>query len=397
MKVAIVTLGLLDTMMPLVRHMSEKAEIDLYISVYGDRFADTISSFDLSNLPLGLIDKATTEKILGEDLMNYLMQGNKRVSVHLFKYPSLKIFNWQNFQLHREFAKAINKKHYDAVHFNGYRGSLLFLYSFLKRKTAKAWTIHDPFLHSGEEKWQTTVGYSTYRFLNGHFILHNQTQLPSFVKRYKINPARVHFVPLGPYDVFKVFQKGPDVEADPNTVLFYGRISPYKGVETLIQATIKAKKQLPDLKVIIAGKPNYPIDLDAIRDVPGFEVRDRFIENEELVKLIQQSSLVVCPYTDATQSGVVMTAYAFNKPVLATAVGGLPEMVDEGETGRLVPPKDAEALTQTMVDMLSDKEALYEMQQKLKARTKSGKFSWNKISDQTLEVYRKAMADKKKK
>lgn len=396
MKVAIVTLGLLDTMMPLVRHMSEKAEIDLYISVYGDHFADTISSFDLSGLPLGLVDEKTTKRIMGKELMGYLMQGNRQVRVFLFKYPSLKILNWQNFQLHRQFAKAINSNSYDAVHFNGYRGALLFLYAFLKRRTAKAWTIHDPFLHSGEEKWQTTIGYSTYRFLNGHFILHNQTQLPAFVKRYKIDPKRVHFVPLGPYDVFKIFQKDPEIEADPDTVLFYGRISPYKGVETLIKATIKAKKQLPDLKVIIAGKPNYPIDLDSIRDAPGFEIRDRFIENEELVKLIQQSSLVVCPYTDATQSGVVMTAYAFNKPVLATAVGGLPEMVDDGETGKLVPPKDSDALAQAIVSMLGNKEALHGMQQKLKERTSSGKFSWSRISDQTMEVYRKAMAGKKK-
>lgn len=391
LNVAIVTCGLLDSMLPLVRRLSQKVNIDLYIIVYGDQFSENVSSFDLSGQPVGLLHESTTEKILDDRLMDYVKQKDARLTVRLFKYPNLKIANRQNFGLHRELAQIINRKAYDVVHFNGYRGSLLFLYAFLNRKTGKVWAIHDPILHSGEDKWQTRLGYSTYQFLQAHFILHNQSQKKEFTDRYRIKPDHCHFVRFGPLDIFQVFQNRTPAQTQPKTVLFYGRISPYKGVEYLIEAGKIARQQLPDLKVIIAGKPNYNIDLDAIKKDSTFEVIDRFISNEELVTFIERSVLIICPYTDATQSGVVMTAYAFHKPVLATNVGGLPEVITEGQTGKLVPPCDAPALAQAIVSLLSSNDTLESMQQNIGNISQSGSLSWDDISNQTINVYHQSM------
>ena len=128
--------------------------------------------------------------------------------IQLFKYPSLKVANRQNLSLHRQLARALTRKKYDVVHLNGYRGSQMFLYAHLRR-VAKVWTIHDPILHSGEDKWQTRLGYSLYRFFGAHFILHNQEQLPVFTKKYGIPRSRCHYVPLGPYEVFTRFAQEP--------------------------------------------------------------------------------------------------------------------------------------------------------------------------------------------
>ena len=391
-KVAIVTCGLLDSMLPLVRRLAQKVAIDLYIVVYGERFSENVSSFDLSGYPAGLVDESTTEKILGDQLVRYVKQGGAQLCIRLFKYPNLKIANRQNFRLHRKLAHIINGQAYDVVHFNGYRGSLLFVYAFLNRKTGKVWSIHDPILHSGEEKWQTQLGYNSFRLLDAHFIIHNQTQRTAFIEQHHIRPDHCHFVRFGPLDIFQLFSNGSVPEQQPYRVLFYGRISPYKGVEYLVEAAKIARQRLPELTVVIAGKPNYPIDLNGIRDDPTFEVVDRFISNEEVVNLIGQCCLVVCPYTDATQSGVIMTAYAFAKPVLATAVGGIPEVVEEGKTGRLVPPRDVPALADALVAMLSDEARLTEMQQGIQEAGRSGPLSWNEIADRTLDVYRKSLS-----
>lgn len=390
MKIALVTTGLLDTQLPLAKYISRHVALDLYISVYGEKFAESVGEFDLSGLPLGLIDEETTARIMGPALMNYLGENSGNLRLRLFKYPSLKVFNRKNFQLHRQFARAINRERYDAVHLNGYRGSQMFLYGMLKRSVGKVWTIHDPILHSGEDKWQTRLAYHSYRFLKAHFILHNRQQRPEFMERYGVSANRCHFVPFGPLEIFKVFENGQQIEQEDHTILFWGRISPYKGVEYLQQAAIEASKQVPDLKVIVAGKPNYPLDTQELENNPVFEFINGFVPNAQLVRLIRRSALVVCPYTDATQSGVLMTAYAFGKPVLASAVGGMPEVVEDGVTGRLVPPKNVAALAGAMVDMLRNNK-LPAMSKQVEQLTESGRFSWEKIATDSIEVYKKAI------
>jgi len=392
MRIAIVSCGLLDSLLPLIRRLSKDVEIDLYVSAYGKKYNENVASFDLSDHANGLITESESRKIAGEKLLSYIEGEGGKVRFRIFKYPDLKILNRKNLALHRRFAQALNRQAYDLVHLNGYRGALMFLYALIRRKTPRVWSIHDPILHSGEDKWQTRWAYSSFRYLKAHFILHNQTQCPEFKDRYKIKTHRCHYVPLGPLDIFQIFRNGGS-EKTGRKVLFYGRISPYKGVEYLVEAAKRVQQELEDLKIVIAGKPNYAIDLDALKDQQGFEIKDHFIENEEIVKMIEAAEFVVCPYTDATQSGVIMTAYAFNKPVLATAVGGLQEAVEEGVTGRLVPPRDSQALADAMTRMLKEQDTLARMEETLKLRHREGPYSWTGIARSTIDVYQRAIND----
>ena len=392
MKVAIVTCGLLDCILPLVKYLTPRVSVDLYLSVYGNQFTESVGSFDIQSLPLGLSEEEVTRRIMGDTLYNYTQElGPLRIKI--FKYPSLKVFNRRNLSLHRQFAAAINQENYDVVHLNGYRGSQMFLYAYL-RNVGRVWTIHDPILHSGEDKWQTRLGYSLYRFFKAHFILHNQKQLPIFSQKYGINAGRCHYVPLGPYEVFTLFANEQAPATEPHTVLFYGRISPYKGVEYLVEAARKVRQQLPSLRVIIAGKPNYDLDTQAIEQDDTFEFHNGYVPNDRLAHLIQRAALVVCPYVDATQSGVVMTAYAFGKPVVATTVGGLPEMVEEGVTGRLVPPRDADALADTLLTLLENTDQVSRMQNNLRNNERTEALSWESIAQATRRVYEQAQRDR---
>lgn len=391
MKVAIVTCGLLDCTLPLVKYLAKYTSVDLYLSVYGTKFTESVGSFDIQSLAIGLSDEETTRRTLGDTLYSY-GQAHGKVTIKLFKYPSLKVANRQNLSLHRQFARAINREQYDVVHLNGYRGSQMFLYAYLRR-TAKVWTIHDPILHSGEDKWQTRLGYSLYRFFRVHFILHNRQQLPVFREKYGIRPERCHYVPLGPYEVFTLFENGPPPTPEPQTVLFYGRISPYKGVEYLVEAAQHVRKHIPSLRVIVAGKPNYPLETETLEQDDTFEFLNGYVPNDQLAQLIRRAAVVVCPYTDATQSGVVMTAYAFHTPVIATSVGGLPEMVEDGVTGRLVPPRNARALADALTALLQNPAQVQQMKTNLEDSSRSGPLAWDRIAQKTLTVYQQAVRD----
>ena len=114
------------------------------------------------------------------------------------------------------------------------------------------------------------------------------------------------------------------MEKKENYVLFFGRISPYKGVEYLFRAMERVHKVHPNVKVIVAGSGEMYFDASEYEKYEYVKIVNRFIELDELADLIRGALFTVCPYTDATQSGVVYSSFALNTPVIATNVGGLP-------------------------------------------------------------------------
>jgi glycosyltransferase involved in cell wall biosynthesis len=120
------------------------------------------------------------------------------------------------------------------------------------------------------------------------------------------------------------------------------------------------------------------------------ELIDRFISAAEVPGLFRRAMSVVLPYTDATQSGVTPTAFALSRPVIATDVGGLPDVVIDGETGLLVPPRDEMALADAMERLLLDRR-LRDSLALGAARFAKEKLSWSRIADLTHDSYRRAI------
>jgi glycosyltransferase involved in cell wall biosynthesis len=91
-----------------------------------------------------------------------------------------------------------------------------------------------------------------------------------------------------------------------------------------------------------------------IRDNGRFEIYEGFVPGDVMADFFQRASLVALPYLSASTSGILMTAYVFGKPVVATSVGCLPEYVEDGVTGLLVPPADVEQLADAIARLLLD-------------------------------------------
>ena len=138
-----------------------------------------------------------------------------------------------------------------------------------------------------------------------------------------------------------------------NVILFFGFVRQYKGVVYLLQAMPKVLRRV-DVHLLIVGEfwDNIAPYTELIRELGihhAVTVVDRYVPNEELSLYFSAADVVVLPYVDATQSAVVPLAYAFERPVITTSVGGLPDVVFDGETGILVPPGDSEALARAIV------------------------------------------------
>jgi len=140
---------------------------------------------------------------------------------------------------------------------------------------------------------------------------------------------------------------------DGPVILFFGFVRKYKGLKYLIQAMPEVLRSV-GAKLLIVGefwedKKPYLQLIEELGIAQAVIIVDRYVPNEELGLYFSAADVVVLPYVDATQSAIVSLAYAFDRPVITTAVGGLPEVVSDGETGFIVPPRDSQAMAAAIV------------------------------------------------
>lgn len=257
-------------------------------------------------------------------------------------------------------------------------------------------TVHDPLPHSSEDTWINRFHrYVCFRLLDS-FILLNEIQKELFIKTYSMQRKRVSLSRLSVYtNLRNVKPKNTDLS---NYVLFFGGISSHKGVEYLCGAMDEVCKKHPNVKLVVAGKGNiyFSIDKYAIYNNGNLVLLNRYIEDCELVGLIRNALFVVCPYIDATQSGVVMSAFALNKPVVATNVGALPTMVKDGQYGMIIPSKDAQALALAINTLIEYPQKVEAMMTNIERDYSDGEYSWNVIAQGMIDIYKEELLLKAK-
>jgi glycosyltransferase involved in cell wall biosynthesis len=201
-----------------------------------------------------------------------------------------------------------------------------------------------------------------------------------------LDPARVHVIPHGALDALTAQPEDaappPELGAPRGpTVLFFGLLRPYKGVDVLLDAWRRADRP-PGAELWIAGMPR--MDASFIHG-PDVKTALRFVSGAELAGAFRAADLVVLPYREIDQSGVLFTALAFGKPLLLTAVGGFPEIAETG-AAELVVPGDPDALAGALTALLADPERLARMAVAARAAAQ-GPYGWDEIARRTLELY----------
>jgi len=215
-------------------------------------------------------------------------------------------------------------------------------------------TAHDAVQHVGDRESQKNLQWLVY-FGYGRadqLIVHAGQLKREVVDRLNIPEEIVHVIPhiaLGD----DMAQK--HVQEDDHLILFFGRIWEYKGLKYLIRAEPLITARVPDVRIVIAGRGEDFARYRRMMVHPEkFIVYNEYVSDDKRAELFRQASVVVLPYIEASQSGVVPIAYTFAKPVVATAVGGLPEIIEHGRTGLLVPPRDEGALADAVIRLLQD-------------------------------------------
>jgi glycosyltransferase involved in cell wall biosynthesis len=175
---------------------------------------------------------------------------------------------------------------------------------------------------------------------------------------------------------------------EPRSLLMFGRMEAYKGLEVLIAACERLHDQGTPFALTLAGRgpevERLRSRIDALSEV---RVLDGWLTPREAISAFQRASLVVMPYLESTQSGVLAAAFANGRPVVASRVGGLPDVVRDGETGVLVPPGDPGALAQAIAALLDDPAAQTRMGGAA-LRYAEDRLAWGSIAAETAAFYR---------
>lgn len=259
------------------------------------------------------------------------------------------------------------------------------------------YTAHNVLPHE-ERRWHRRQYASLYKTVN-QIIVHSESNREELLQTFTLDAAKVHVIPQGNFSDFSdkplIKEEAKEmlgIDPKQQVILFFGLIKRYKGLEYLLKASLIVKRYLPGAKLLIAGKPredfspyedliaNLCIGEDVITHL-------RFILYKEVVTYFCAADVVVLPYLKTYQSAVVFTAYTFGRPVIATATGGLPEAIEGGKSGYVVPPADEQMLAKAICEILSDETRMAQMGDYARHLAET-KYSWPDIAKATFEVYR---------
>ena len=206
-----------------------------------------------------------------------------------------------------------------------------------------------------------------------------------------VDAERVRVVPHGAFDYLTRLPEEkplPDelAEVKGPVILCFGLIRPYKGIDVLLEAFASVE----GAELWIVGMPRMPIGpLRELADRASGTVRfvDRFVTAPEIPAYFRRADLVVLPYREIDQSGVLYTALAFGKSLVLSRVGGFVEIGERHGAAELVPPGDPEALAATLSELIAD-QARRDLLGAAARLAAKGPYSWDRAAERTLALYR---------
>lgn len=280
----------------------------------------------------------------------------------------------------------------DVIHYQESLNYAFTLAQHLFHRIPLVLTIHDHIPHSGVDTKVSASVRLHRKYLRKHadlVIVHGEKIRAECEILFPWLKGKIASIPHGPLGAMVGAIKA---EWEKGVLLFFGRIEKYKGLGYLIEAVKILREEGVPVKVVIAGRGS---DLENYRsritDDATFDLLEHFIPVDQVQNLFMRANMVVLPYTDATQSGVVALALQYGRPVVATDVGSIGEVVRDGFNGLLVPPKDAAALAAAIRKLIEDQELAGEMAQ-YAVNLAKGELSWQAIAARTVALYRRAVA-----
>jgi glycosyltransferase involved in cell wall biosynthesis len=260
------------------------------------------------------------------------------------------------------------------------------------------YTAHNPLPH--EPRRGDIRRYCRIYRRADHVIALTHYTRGEIVSRCGVDAGRISVIPHGDFEpLFARYGRNDELAAKVREaagprriVAFLGHIRPYKGLNVFVDAMPLIRKRLRNVFFLVAGSQNvgddrnWRVELDRLRADGDLWADVRFLPVEDFKAYLSVTDVLVQPYVSASQSGNTAMAYAEGVPVVSTDVGGLREMTEDGDTGCIVPPGDAEAIAIAVGRLFEGDN--YEAMARNARRAASERFNWETIAERTAAVYR---------
>jgi glycosyltransferase involved in cell wall biosynthesis len=327
-------------------------------------------------------------------------EGKKSIAGHLEPFRILR--------LRMIFMKAVlsflwHRPH--IIHFQwiaNYTEDYYFIVLLKLLKFKVIYTAHDVIPHEHDTPENRTAFHRIYQRVD-KIIVHSDNIKKEMMGLFALDQDKISVIPHGSNDLFfehknlskETARRLLGVPLEKRVILFFGLIRRYKGLEYLIEAVEDVKKSVENIILLVAGQicdeepeafryySNLMVQLACRDDVMCI---NDYIPLEEVKNYFSAADVVVLPYVHASQSGVLLLAYAAGRPVIVTDTGGLSEVVEHGGSGYIVPPKDVQALVGAITKIMQEPMLLEKMGTYAKQLAETT-YSWRSIARKTMDVY----------
>ncbi len=321
------------------------------------------------------------------------------------RYEAIEVFNRFSINPFRllHFFRSVKKIKPDIIHIQGaiHPSFYLILWKILKIITRSRfmYTSHEIFPKK-KKIYHPYVLKQIYQGMS-HVIVHAQQNKEQLIQKFQLKSEKVSVLSIGNNLAFSESLKPTKkihIPKGKKVILFFGIIESHKGLMTLIRAFSEIKENVHDAFLLIVGQPFEDIS-KYLKEIKQLKIEDSvkleldYIPIHEIPNVFKIAHLVVLPYNQVSQSGVVLSAYSFGKPVVATSVGGMAEIVNEGKTGLLIPPDNPKALAKAVIRLLKD-DVLREKMGKKALEIVQKNHSWDTIAEKTELIYRSLLNQK---
>jgi len=260
-------------------------------------------------------------------------------------------------------------------------------------ESAAITTVHDVAMHPGDFRSARVPGplvrWSVLR--SQALIVHGLALVKKAELRFPSHRGRFHALPLLAFDHYWDLAKTRGLSPKRDgvlRVLCFGRMLPYKGIAELIESAGWIARERSGVRFVVAGEG--PSLAEARAEAPpdaDIEWIDRFVTDEEAAQLFLDADIVALPYIEASQSGVLSLAATFGKPVVATRVGSLPEVVEPSGMGLLVHPGAPRDFARALLELADDPAKRAEMGKSAR-RFAETTLSHAAVAERALAIYR---------
>lgn len=280
--------------------------------------------------------------------------SDSNVKLHLFdKFPN---YDLRNLLTVKSIKEEVGKFGPNVICLQSLYYWLYFILDFLKTYPLVT-QVHDPIFHSG-------TGSTKYKNINSYLqklIIKNSDQIIvngkklalGFSKKYNYPLDKIHTMLFSEYSLTKDISQSEN-KVKLNRILFFGRVHYYKGIDILVSTEKYLASFLNDFKICIAGSGNHELYRNKIIDTENYDIISEKIEWTDISSIFQEADIVVLPYRDATQSGVIANCLAYRKPIIVTNRGSIDEIVKHNKSALILEKLNSITLAANIITLLND-------------------------------------------